>query len=224
MSPRPSVSASSYHCVLKSPCCCVSASPRRRQHIVLTSNPFLIPEIIFLWHATCSIYRRQARNTKRDPAAATSLSAACRCASHPPSNPSVNFPKREPGPKGRVPPRLLSLLTIKKRPFSYAENFCDALGAFARTFVFVAGDEICHFEGDVFCRIASWAKRFGAWNQSRRRLVFESRKNLQLLFSSGSRLPSQDFCFTFLPPAFSLLHSHAWRMCCRSVGRFAGGV
>src|SRR5947199_10282043 len=52
-----------------------------------------------LWHAKCSLLRRQARRQlNRDPAAITSLSVACRYASRPPSVPTINPAFQEPGP------------------------------------------------------------------------------------------------------------------------------
>src|SRR2546423_11570650 len=60
-----------------------------------------------LWHAKCSLLRRQARRQlNRDPAAITSLSVACRYASRPPSVPTINPAFQEPGRPGRVLPLL----------------------------------------------------------------------------------------------------------------------
>src|SRR6266511_3147639 len=64
---------------------------------LLTLNHSQIPKNFFLWHASCSRDNRHARETKvkskRAPAATFPLSAASRCASHPPSNPSVLPPE-----------------------------------------------------------------------------------------------------------------------------------
>jgi len=66
----------------------------------LKLNTRHIPKKFSLWHAICSRKNRHARKTnvkvESAPAAITSLSAACRCASRPPSNPSVFLPKLNP--------------------------------------------------------------------------------------------------------------------------------
>ena len=64
-----------------------------------------------LWHRRCSRNSRHARETKvksqRAPAANFPLSAACRCASHPPSDPSVLPPEIwNPVSNGWVLPHL----------------------------------------------------------------------------------------------------------------------
>ena len=69
-----------------------------------------------LWHAKCSLLRRQARRQlNRDPAAITSLSVACRYASRPPSVPTINPAFQEPGRPGRVLPLL--------KPFLFPPTF-----------------------------------------------------------------------------------------------------
>ena len=65
--------------------------------LCLMANHLCFPEKLSLWHTRCSRDNRQARETKvkskRAPAAIYPLSAACRCASHPPSDPSVLPPE-----------------------------------------------------------------------------------------------------------------------------------
>ena len=65
-----------------------------------TSGPFHIGHSLAGAHGTGSAEHKNGKHAnKRAPAAITSLSAASRCASRPPSDPSVYPPFLEPGQK-----------------------------------------------------------------------------------------------------------------------------
>ena len=88
------------------------------------------------------------------PSAITSLSAACRCASHPPSNPSVLPP--EIGTQSEMAgfscilrplitfAQLYCVRLPEKPPIGQVSTNSDSL-AHSRC------DGFCHFDGDVFC-------------------------------------------------------------------------
>ena len=171
----------SWHSYL-SPCCLglhvsEAVSPRLAR-ASLTPNPSFFPEKKFLWHATCSIFCRQARSSNRDPAANTSLSAACRCASRPPSDPSVKLSETRTRSKRPGSPsftRLFSKTTENQAPFV---NLCQPPRKPQQYNRLTACDEICHFHSDVFCRILPSGKRFATLKPRKRGLACEADKFL----------------------------------------------
>ena len=92
---------------------------------------------------------RQARETKvkskRAPAANLPLSAACRCASRPPSYPSVLPPEIGTQPAMAGFSRVLGLVSTRR---GYLQLVVVSQKADSR--IPSACDEICHFDGDGF--------------------------------------------------------------------------
>jgi hypothetical protein len=73
------------------------------RHLLFRHPPLRLIESAFQKNYFCGTRRALSfvgkHEMERAPAAITSLSAACRCASRPPSDPSVLLPKCEPGQK-----------------------------------------------------------------------------------------------------------------------------
>jgi hypothetical protein len=116
---------------------------------------------------------------KRAPAAITSLSAASRCASRPPSDPSGSIPPiQEPVSNDRLPAFLghnqpIRLSSGIHSSADISGNLkCHRKDASRIIFRFGQHDGFCHFDGDAFCRTAPQSPPFVRLLEQTRKIFF----------------------------------------------------